>query len=145
MADIEKYAPKSGRVIAEDGSIHNIVDLLGGGNGGGGGGDTQAIVDAVNSLKIEGIPEILTGQVDPGDEGDYPKMIAPSGAAAIKIQAPSTNTEPLMVSDQQNGMFGAWEVAPGTSEEFFYDTVYVSLVDGITDPQQVTFKAVRYK
>ena len=31
MANINKRAPKSGRIIGEDGQTHNMVDLLGGG------------------------------------------------------------------------------------------------------------------
>jgi len=31
MADITRYAPKSGRIIGEDGNTYNMVDLLGGG------------------------------------------------------------------------------------------------------------------
>ena len=34
MPDINNYAPQSGRVIGEDGKIHNLVDLLSGAGGG---------------------------------------------------------------------------------------------------------------
>lgn len=45
--DINKYAPRSGRVIAEDGTIHNIVDLLGGG------GSSEQKVNVTNFPKNE--------------------------------------------------------------------------------------------
>ena len=62
MPDINQYAPRSGRVIGEDGKIYNIVDLLK--NVGGGGGDMQkevydqndnGIVDAAESVPWSGI------------------------------------------------------------------------------------------
>jgi len=31
MADLTKMSPRSGRIIAEDGTVTNLVDLLGGG------------------------------------------------------------------------------------------------------------------
>jgi len=34
MPDIDKYAPRTGRIIGEDGEIYNLVDLLQGGGGG---------------------------------------------------------------------------------------------------------------
>lgn len=62
MPDINQYAPRSGRVIGEDGKIYNIVDLLK--NAGGGGGDMQkevydqndnGIVDAAESVPWSGV------------------------------------------------------------------------------------------
>lgn len=62
MPDINQYAPRSGRVIGEDGKVYNIVDLLK--NAGGGGGDMQkeiydqndnGIVDAAESVPWSGV------------------------------------------------------------------------------------------
>lgn len=62
MPDINQYAPRSGRIIGEDGKVYNLVDLLQ--NVGGGGGDMKkevydqndnGIVDAAESVPWSGV------------------------------------------------------------------------------------------
>ena len=62
MPDINQYAPRSGRIIGEDGKEYNLVDLLQ--NVGGGGGDMKkevydqndnGIVDAAESVPWSGV------------------------------------------------------------------------------------------
>lgn len=138
--DINRYAPRSGRVIAEDGTIHNIVDLLG---GGGSGGSSEQKVNVTNFPKYVGSGNILSGDVDPtATDGSYPKLIDAVGANAIEIQCPQDNTEPLLVSSMQPD-FGDWEVYPGTSKVFHFSKLYVGTK--ATTTQRVTFMALDYK
>lgn len=138
--DINRYAPRSGRVIAEDGTIHNIVDLLG---GGGSGGSGEQNVSVTNFPKYVGSGNILSGGVNPtATDGSYPKVIEVSGANAIEIQCPQDNTAPLLVASIQPD-FGDWEVYPGTSKVFHFNKLYVSTT--ATETQRVTFMAVNYE
>lgn len=129
----------------EDGSMALPVlvvsqsgDTLQPGNGGGDGGSGEVTVQ--NWPKTVGLGNILGGTVDPNNSGDYPKLIEPTGATAVEIQCPKDNTAPLLVSNMSMD-FGDWEVYPGTSKVFYYDTLYVRLPDGVTDAQKVVYMA----
>jgi len=157
MPKYESYTPMAAKWLLPDGSITDKMPTSGDGGGSGSSikiDDTQfqalakagkqdEIISAIGSLKIQGIPGILTGDVDPNSGTDYPKLIEPTGAYAIEIQNPKDNTQPLLVSDM-DVPFGHWEIAPGTSSTFYYSKLYVSLPDGATEVQKVTFRARKY-
>lgn len=141
----------------EDGSkavpvilVQQSGDTLQPGEGGGnGGGTTQEVtvqnwpstqtVEVSNPTKTVGVGQILSGSVDPSGD-DYPKLIVESEATAVEIQCPQDNTAPLLVSNMSMD-FGDWEVYPGTSKVFYYNTLYVRVPGDTGDTQKVTFMA----
>lgn len=86
--------------------------------------------------KWQGVGNILQGSVAQGEE----KMIAVDGATAVWIQADPANTSPLLVSNIP-GFEGA-SVQPGSSEWFYYPTVYVKHNDA--NAQGIAYQAVKY-
>lgn len=103
-------------------------------NGSNGGGSGQ--VEVTNFPTWSGVGNILVGTVAQGEE----KLIEVSGATAIWIQASPDNTEPLLVSNV-SGFEGAW-VMPGSSEWFYYPTLYVK--HNATETQGIAYQGVAY-
>lgn len=86
--------------------------------------------------KWQGVGNILQGAIAQGEE----KMIVVDGATAIWIQADPANTSPLLVSNIP-GFEGA-SVQPGSSEWFYYPTLYVKHNDA--NAQGIAYQAVKY-
>lgn len=101
-------------------------------SGGSGGGS----VSVSNFPKWSGVGNILSGTVAQGEE----KLIEVTGATAVWIQASPDNTEPLLVSNV-SGFEGAW-VMPGSSEWFYYPTLYVK--HNASASQGIAYQGVTY-
>lgn len=124
------YEPIPLKFLKSDGTLTDTLPIGGSGEGG------AENVNVQNFPKWQGVGNILQGTVAQGEE----KMIAVDGATAIWIQADAANTSPLLVSNIQ-GFEGA-SVHPGSSEWFYYPTVYVKHNDA--NAQGIAYQAVKY-
>src|SRR5699024_888932 len=66
MADIEKFSPRTGRIIGEDGETYNLVDLLQGG-GTGGGSTVEFLFDNADPQDANGDDGDVALNTDSGD------------------------------------------------------------------------------
>lgn len=85
--DINRYAPRSGRVIGEDGKVYNIVDLLGGG------GSSEQNVNVTNFPKNEIV--IKSETID--DVGQTLTEYSTPNATGYRIKNASGSTANVLI------------------------------------------------